>query len=223
MGLFSSKKNNKKSNSNKGSKWRDFQNKVGIKSEHLDGMDVETQKVLPDGKRPDYYGKGFLGQRVVGDAKNVKTLTKKHIDQVINYRKTSNADKGFVAVKKGTKISSEVKEYAKQKGIAVSKMASERKKGFNGFGFFNLNDVNEKSVTSGKRGTGDFGMGSSLTALIGSDSTKKPKKKPAKKKSTSKKKSTDAFGMSASTSALFGSSLPKKRKSKKKSDDWSIW
>ena len=221
MGIFGRKKTNAKNNSNKGSNWRNFQNKIGIKSEHLDGMDVETQKVLPDGKRPDYYGKGFLGQRVVGDAKNVKTLSKKHIDQVVNYRTTSSADKGFVAVKKGTEISTEVKDYAEKKGIAISKMSSERKSSFNGFNLFNLNDVNEKSVTSGKQSNSLWG--SSLSdSIFGSNSTPKKKsttkKKPVKKKRTSKPKSDSLWG-SSSTTALFGSSSSKKRK--RKSD--SIW
>ena len=88
LGIFNRKKSIRKSNSNKNSKWRNLQNKIAPKSQNLEHVvNIDEQKVLPSGKRPDLYGETFLGEKIVGDSKNVSKLTKEHVKQVKGYIK----------------------------------------------------------------------------------------------------------------------------------------
>jgi hypothetical protein len=189
MGFLKRKKTSKKKNLNKGSKWKHFQNKIAVKSKHLEGYNVETQKKSVDGKRPDYYGEGILGQKVVGDAKNVKKLTKKHIDQVAHYARTLEAEKGFVSVKKGTEVSSEVLDYAEKKGVYISRMSHERKNNFQGFNLFAINEYGEEDVSSKNHRDDPVNFSLNLNS----------KKNQSEKKSSSPSLSDVIFGSSKTT------------------------
>lgn len=169
MGFFRRKKQNseEKQNLNKSSRWRHLQDKVAPKTKHLDGVsDVETQKVLPSGKRPDYHGRTWTGERVVGDSKNVQRLTKDHVDQVRGYVRETNASRGFIVVRKTTEISQDVIEYAEQNSISISRMpvtSNAKKMGsIAGFDFFTSGERNREEDVTSKKGDTDHYFGNSI-------------------------------------------------------------
>ena len=164
LGIFNRKKSIRKSNSNKNSKWRNLQNKIAPKSQNLEHVvNIDEQKVLPSGKRPDLYGETFLGEKIVGDSKNVSKLTKEHVKQVKGYIKETNANRGFIVVKKTTKISEDIIQYADEHGITISKMGVTKKAKrlgmINGFDFYGTGGINEEIVKSKSKKSNTFGFG----------------------------------------------------------------
>ena len=169
MGFFKRKKKDseEKQNLNKSSRWRHLQDNVAPKTKHLDGVtDVETQKVLPSGKRPDYHARTWIGDRVVGDSKNVQRLTKDHVDQVKGYIRETNAIRGFIVVRKTTEISQDVIEYAERNGVSISRMPvtsnAKRMGSIAGFDFFASGEKNREEVVTNKNETHNLGFGDSI-------------------------------------------------------------
>lgn len=84
---------------------------------------MQTQKVSTStGKRPDFYGVGKRNprKRIVGDAKCVKELTLKHVQQVKRYKGYPFcAQKGVIIVKKTTKVPQKVRAEAKKSNIKI--------------------------------------------------------------------------------------------------------
>lgn len=144
-----------------------MQDNVAPKTKHLDGVaDVEKQKVLPSGKRPDYHARTWLGDRVVGDSKNVQRLTKDHVDQVKGYIRETNAIRGFIVVRKTTEISQDVIEYAERNGVSISRMPvtsnAKRMGSIAGFDFFTSGEKNREEVVTNKNEKHNLGFGDSI-------------------------------------------------------------
>ena len=103
--------------------------KVGEKSDFFRGFNIETQKVLETGKRPDFVGVSrYDGEKIVGDAKCVKELSKDHVNQVKGYKKTLHAERGFIVTSENTKVPPEVRRYAWDSNIRIKRMDVKRKK-----------------------------------------------------------------------------------------------
>lgn len=119
-----------------GNNWRNLQER-GRNSNHFKGYKIYKQKQSSStGKRPDYYGVSRKNprERIVGDAKNVKTLTKQNVNQVRGYKSHPfYAQKGVIIVNKTTKVPKDVREYAKDSNIDITRIRAKRtpkKKGF---------------------------------------------------------------------------------------------
>ena len=137
MGLFDDifgtpkkKRKVKKKGAAVGNNWKSLQEK-GEKSKYFKNCKVETQKVSKSTrKRPDYYcvSKTNPKERTIGDAKNVKTLSKKEIDTVKSYvGHPFYAKNKVVIVKKTTRIPKEVKQYAEKKDVKIDRISAKRK------------------------------------------------------------------------------------------------
>lgn len=84
---------------------------------------VQAQKASTStGKRPDYFGvhKRNPKKRIVADAKCVKELTSKHVEQVRRYKGYPFfAQRGVIFVKKTTKVPEKVTSLAKESKIKI--------------------------------------------------------------------------------------------------------
>ena len=99
----------KKKHPTKNINWKRLE-KVGEKSDFFRGFNIETQKVLKTGKRPDFVGVSrYDGEKIVGDAKCVKELSKDNVNQVKGYKKTLHAERGFIVTSENTKVPPEVR------------------------------------------------------------------------------------------------------------------
>ena len=120
--------NSKKKHPTKNINWKKLE-KVGEKSDFFRGFNIETQKVLKTGKRPDFVGVSrFDGEKIVGDAKCVKELSKDNVDQVKGYKRTLHAKRGFIVTSEDTEVSREIRRYALDSNIRIKRMDSKRKK-----------------------------------------------------------------------------------------------
>ena len=120
--------NSKKNHPTKNINWKRLE-KVGEKSDFFRGFNIETQKVLKTGKRPDFVGVSrFDGEKIVGDAKCVKELSKDNVDQVKGYKRTLHAKRGFIVTSEDTEVSREIRKYALDSNIRIKRMDSKRKK-----------------------------------------------------------------------------------------------
>ena len=103
--------------------------KVGEKSDFFRGFNIETQKILKTGKRPDFVGVSrHDGEKIVGDAKCVKELSKDNVDQVKGYKETLHVKRGFIITSENTKVPQEVRRYAWDSNIRIKRMDVKRKK-----------------------------------------------------------------------------------------------
>jgi len=86
------------------------------------GWNIEQERALPDGTRPDYvlyrvkYGKR---ERVVAEAKNVSELTLNHINQLDHYARRYHASYRLIYISSKTYVDSSVREYAYSLGIEI--------------------------------------------------------------------------------------------------------
>ncbi len=123
-------KRHKKNGVAVGNHWKTLEKK-GKTSNHFKGYKVETQKYSKSTHtRPDFvgYSKKNPHDRIVGDAKNVKKLEFKHVDQVRKYKGHPNyAKKGVLIVAKKTKIPKDVRDYAKDSNISITRMRTKKK------------------------------------------------------------------------------------------------
>ena len=120
--------NSKKKHPTKNINWKRLE-KVGEKSDFFRGFNIETQKVLRTGKRPDFVGVNrYNSERIVGDAKCVKELNKDHVNQVKGYKRTLHAKRGFIVTSEDTEVSREIRKYALDSNIRIKRMDSKRKK-----------------------------------------------------------------------------------------------
>jgi hypothetical protein len=91
---------------------------------------MQTQKVSTStGKRPDFYGVGKRNprKRIVGDAKCVKELTMRHVEQVKRYKGYPFcAQKGVIVVRKSTKVPPKVRANAKKSNIKIVRKRARR-------------------------------------------------------------------------------------------------
>ena len=123
--MFGSSKNKRVA---KNINWKRLE-KVGEKSDFFRGFNIETQKILPTGKRPDFVGVSrYNSEKIVGDAKCVKELSRSHVDQVKGYKKTLHAERGFIVTSENTKVPPEVRRYAMGSNIRIKRMDVKRKK-----------------------------------------------------------------------------------------------
>jgi len=103
--------------------------KEGEKSDFFRGFNIETQKVLETRKRPDFVGVSrYDGEKIVGDAKCVKELSKDNVDQVKGYKETLHVKRGFIITSENTKVPQEVRRYAWDSNIRIKRMDVKRKK-----------------------------------------------------------------------------------------------
>lgn len=113
-----------------GKQWRNLEKK-GKRSNYFKGYKVQTQKVSKSTKtRPDYvgYSKKNPRDRIVGDSKDVKVLTKTHVNQVKKYKGHPNyAKKGVLVVAKHTRVHKDVRKYAKDSNIVITRMRTKKK------------------------------------------------------------------------------------------------
>ena len=120
--------NFKKKHPTKNINWKKLE-KVGEKSTFFRGFNIETQKVLRTGKRPDFVGVNrYNSERIVGDAKCVKELNKDHVNLVKGYKRTLHAKRGFIVTSEDTEVSREIRKYALDSNIRIKRMDSKRKK-----------------------------------------------------------------------------------------------
>ena len=118
----------KKKHPTKNINWKRLE-KVGEKSDFFRGFNIETQKVLKTGKRPDFVGVSrYDGEKIVGDAKCVKELSKDNVDQVKGYKETLHVKRGFIITSENTKVPQEVRRYAWDSNIRIKRMDVKRKK-----------------------------------------------------------------------------------------------
>ena len=118
----------KKKHPTKNINWKRLE-KVGEKSDFFRGFNIETQKVLKTGKRPDFVGVSrYDGEKIVGDAKCVKELSKDNVDQVKGYKETLHVKRGFIITSENTKVPQEVRRYALDSNIRIKRMDVKRKK-----------------------------------------------------------------------------------------------
>ncbi|MCH7647212.1 MAG: hypothetical protein IIA83_01210 [Thaumarchaeota archaeon] len=140
MGLFDSifgstpKKTRRKSTKvAAGNNWKSLEKK-GEKSKYFRGCKLETQKRSKStGKRPDYFCTDPKNprRRIVGDAKNVKRVTKKEIDKVKSYAgHPYYATERVLVTNKSAKLSRADKKYAKERNVKIDRISakSPRKK-----------------------------------------------------------------------------------------------
>ena len=116
--------------------WKSLQER-GRNSNYFKGYKIQEQKQSSStGKRPDYFGVSRKDHRnrIVGDAKNVKNLTKQNVNQVKRYKSHPfYAQKGVIIVKRTTIVSDDVREYARDSNIDITRVRAKkmpRKKGF---------------------------------------------------------------------------------------------
>ncbi len=103
--------------------------KEGEKSDFFRGFNIETQKVLETRKRPDFVGVSrYDGEKIVGDAKCVKELSKDNVDQVKGYKETLHVKRGFIVTSENTKVPHEIRRYALDSNIRIKRMGVKRKK-----------------------------------------------------------------------------------------------
>lgn len=116
-------------------RWREHE-KRARKSSLLDGYKVTAQKQSRStGLRPDYFGvsKKNPSKRIVVDAKYVRELSYDNVDQVRRYKGYPYfAQRGGIVVKRSTKVPDDVREYARDSNIKITRMRArkEKKKGF---------------------------------------------------------------------------------------------
>jgi len=133
MGLFDSifgsppKKRQKSTKVAAGNNWKSLE-KRGEKSKYFRGCKLETQKrSRSTKKRPDYYcvDKKNPRRRIVGDAKNVKRVTKKEIDKVVSYAGHPFYAQGKVLItNKSARLSRADKKYAEKRGVKIDRMSA---------------------------------------------------------------------------------------------------
>ena len=118
----------KKKHPTKDINWKRLE-KEGESSDFFRGFNIETQKVLETGKRPDFVGVSrHDGEKIVGDAKCVKELSKDNVDQVKGYKETLHVKRGFIVTSENTKVPQEVRRYAWDSNIRIKRMDVKRKK-----------------------------------------------------------------------------------------------
>ena len=118
----------KKKHPTKNINWKRLE-KVGEKSDFFRGFNIETQKVLETGKRPDFVGVSrYNSEKIVGDAKCVKELSKDNVDQVKGYKETLHVKRGFIVTSENTKVPHEVRRYVWDSNIRIKRMDVKRKK-----------------------------------------------------------------------------------------------
>ena len=118
----------KKKHPTKDINWKRLE-KEGESSDFFRGFNIETQKVLETGKRPDFVGVSrYDGEKMVGDAKCVKELSKDNVDQVKGYKETLHVKRGFIVTSENTKVPHEVRRYAWDSNIRIKRMDVKRKK-----------------------------------------------------------------------------------------------
>jgi len=118
----------KKKHPTKDINWKRLE-KEGESSDFFRGFNIETQKVLETGKRPDFVGVSrHDGEKIVGDAKCVKELSKDNVDQVKGYKETLHVKRGFIVTSENTKVPHEVRRYAWDSNIRIKRMDVKRKK-----------------------------------------------------------------------------------------------
>ena len=118
----------KKKHPTKDINWKRLE-KEGEKSDFFRGFNIETQKVLETRKRPDFVGVSrYDGEKIVGDAKCVKELSKDNVDQVKGYKETLHVKRGFIITSENTKVPQEVRRYAWDSNIRIKRMDVKRKK-----------------------------------------------------------------------------------------------
>jgi len=100
------------------------------KSKYYKDYDMQWQKhSTSTKKRPDGFGinRDNPKDRVVGDAKWCVEAKKKHIDQIQNYKQHPfYSKKGVLHYPQNAKISKNVRDYAKQKNVIITR--TKRKK-----------------------------------------------------------------------------------------------
>ena len=118
----------KKKHPTKNINWKRLE-KEGESSDFFRGFNIETQKVLETGKRPDFVGVSrHDGEKIVGDAKCVKELSKDNVDQVKGYKETLHVKRGFIVTSENTKVPHEVRRYTWDSNIRIKRMDVKRKK-----------------------------------------------------------------------------------------------
>ncbi len=116
-------------------RWRRHEEKARTSS-IFRGYKVSEQKVSTStGRRPDFFGvsKKDPSKRMVADAKYVNELTPAHVRQVRRYKgHPFYAQKGFILVKKSTRVPEDVREMARDSDIKIIRRPArvERKRSF---------------------------------------------------------------------------------------------
>jgi hypothetical protein len=114
-------------------RWRTHE-KHSRRSAVFKGYNVTAQKSSTHtGKRPDYFGvsKRNPKKRIIGEAKCVKELTDRHVDQVRGYKGYPFfAQKGVIFVKKTTKVPREVRSRAKESNIKIIRRRVRKESGW---------------------------------------------------------------------------------------------
>lgn len=110
--------------------WKKLERKAA-KSKRFEGYDVKIQKQSArTGKRPDIYAVNPHDSRdkIVGEAKCVKELTPRHVQQARSYKGSHFASEGVLFVAKDTKVPHEVRAEAKASNISIERTNVNRKK-----------------------------------------------------------------------------------------------
>lgn len=114
-------------------RWRSHE-KRSRRSSVFRGHNVQAQKASTHtGKRPDYFGvsKRNPKNRIIGEAKYVKELTPRHVEQVRRYKGFPFfAQKGVIFVKKTTKVPHEIRNMAKESNIKIVRKRARKKGGW---------------------------------------------------------------------------------------------
>ena len=121
-------------------RWREHEEIVATSSVY-DGYNLQTQKWSRSArKRPDFFGisKNDPRKRIVGDAKWTITASRKHVDQVVGYKRPPfYAQIGVLHYPKNVNISDDVRKYAKSKNVMIlmteQSKCKTRRPGFFGF------------------------------------------------------------------------------------------
>jgi hypothetical protein len=111
--------------------WRKLEREAA-KSKRFEGYRVEEQKQSKStGKRPDIFAINphDSRDRIVGEAKCVKELTPRHIQQARSYKGSHYAKEGVVFVARDTKVPHNVRAEARASNISIDRTNVSRKKG----------------------------------------------------------------------------------------------
>ena len=85
-----------------------------------EGWQVSKQPTLPSTAKPDFLVRGS-GSLVVVDAKDKERLERSDVDSVLGYVAELTARIGIIYTANDTEITDSVTEYAKAKGIEVTR------------------------------------------------------------------------------------------------------
>lgn len=110
-------------------RWRRHEERAR-RSSFFRGYRVEEQKhSRSTGRQPDYFAvsKDNPKDRRIGEAKYVRKLTQKHIDQVKTYKgHPFYAKKAAIFVKQSTRVTKDVKKAAKEANIKIIRKRARR-------------------------------------------------------------------------------------------------